>query len=76
MLSRERNAKVLVLIPILLDDSLSRWESGKASILQDRVAADFRRFVDDPSACGSEFAKLRRALLAENARVPAPEPKL
>ena len=37
----ERGKKVLALIPLNIDGYLFQWDSGKASVLKERLAGDF-----------------------------------
>ena len=73
----ERGKDILALIPLDLDGYLFRWDSGKASELQRRLAADFRGWETDNAKFEEQFERVVKALRAdEGARGPAPKPKL
>jgi hypothetical protein len=56
------NAKSLSLIPLNLDDYLYKWNSGKASILKSRLAADFRNWQTDAESFDKALDKILTAL--------------
>ncbi len=66
----------LVLIPLKLDDYLLRWESGKASQVRERYAADFVGWQEDPEKFDEQLQRVLRALKIEGAREAPPAPRL
>ena len=77
-LRKQRQKKVLALIPLDLDGYLfDGWESGRASVVRQRLAVDFRGWNESPAKCKEQIEKIILALRSdENARERPPEPKL
>ena len=77
-LLQERGKKVLVIIPLNLDDYLfSGWQDGRATTIRKRLAADFTGWEQDNAKFEREFERVVKALRAdERSREPSPEPKL
>lgn len=66
----------LVLIPLKLDDYLSRWESGKASQVRERYPADFVGWQGDAGKFDEQLQRVLRALKVKGAREAAPTSRL
>jgi hypothetical protein len=65
-LRKQRGQDVLALIPLNLDGYLfDGWESGMATQIKSRLAADFTGWETDNSKFESEFEKLVKALRAD-----------
>lgn len=76
-LLRERKVKILSLIPLDLDGYLFNWDSGKASILQSRLVADFTLWESDQSKFEEQLDRLVNALRADSGgRQPPPKSRL
>ena len=78
-LMKDRNEKVLSLIPLNLDDYLfsDQWKSGKARQVKARLAADFTGWESDNNKFERAFKTVARALKIDNSgREIAPTPKL
>jgi len=76
---KERNQKVLALIPLDLDGYVlsGQWESGKSSYLTSRFVGDFTAWEEDNAKFETGVEKLVKALRADDgAREKPPEPKL
>ncbi len=74
----ERKDKVLVLIPLNLDGYLlSKWTSGKASQVRERLAADLPWLETEPLQVEEQVENVIRALRADDSvREPSPRSKL
>jgi hypothetical protein len=66
----------LILIPLKLDDYLSRWESGKASQVRERYPADFVGWQDNLQKFDEQLQRVLRALRVEGVREQPPLPRL
>ncbi len=66
-LMKERGRKVLVVIPLNLDDYLLKgsWEGGKASQVLSRVAADFTGWKRNQGKFDAQVEQVIRALRAD-----------
>ena len=71
-LRKERQEKVLALIPLDLDGYLfSGWQSGRASIVRQRLAIDFSGWEQSHTKCEEQIEEVIRALRSdEHAREP------
>lgn len=76
-LMKERGKKVLALVPLNLDGHLFAWESGKASEVRSRLAANFTGWETNDTIFDSQLERLVRALRAdEGGRETPPPPRL
>ncbi|HEX9987570.1 MAG TPA: toll/interleukin-1 receptor domain-containing protein [Chloroflexia bacterium] len=76
-LMRDRDKKVLALIPLDLDGYLRNWKNGKAQQVRSRLAADFKGWERDNSIFEKQFERVMKALMAEDAgREAPPTPRL
>ena len=78
-LMKERNEKVLSLIPLNLDGYLfsDQWTSGKARQVKSRLAADFTGWESDNNTFEQAIQAVVKALITDNGgREMAPTPML
>ena len=76
-LMEKHGKRTLALIPLNLDGYLFKWESGKATQVKARLAADFTGWKRSNTRFERELERLIRALRTDGGgREPAPQPKL
>ena len=75
---RERGKEVLALIPLNLDDYLfsGKWQSGLATEVKARMAADFGGWERDNQKFDAQFGRLLKALRTESGGREPPPPVL
>jgi hypothetical protein len=73
---KERGKKVGALIPLNLDGYLFQWESGKATEVTSRLAADFTGWESDNAKFEREFEKVVKALQTGDVERELPPPSL
>lgn len=67
MLRKERQKKILALIPLDLDGYVLRgWESGKKSVITSRMIADFKGLEKEKKKYEAQFEKLVKALQTDD----------
>jgi uncharacterized protein YjbI with pentapeptide repeats len=75
-IQKERGTRVRALIPLKLDGYLFEWQSGKASVIRERLAADFTGWEHDNAKFEREFERLVKALRTDEGREVPPEARL
>jgi hypothetical protein len=77
-LMREREEKVLALIPLNLDGYLfsGKWKSAKRNQVKQRLAADFTGWQADSGKFAREFERVVKALRTDSGREEPPTSKL
>ncbi len=74
---RERGKEILALIPLNLDDYLfSQWQSGLATEVKARLAADFGGWERNSKLFENQFERLVRALRTDSGGKEPPPPML
>ena len=75
---KERGEKIRALIPLNLDGFLlsGDWQSGKATEIKTRLAADFKGWKRNNVKFEKEFERLIKALRTEGGRESPPESKI
>ena len=71
-LSKDRGEKTLVIIPLDLDGYLFKWNSGKASVLKARMAANFIGWRRNYRKFNAQVDRIATALRADQAEREQP----